>query len=169
MTPKLIVLSFVLFIVIGLSWNQPASALSCARAGSEYDEFKYSSIVFSGTALSSNDGVDPVRYRVERIWKGNAEDIRDGILVGNMWLGVEKGKHYLMFANVIGGRWTANLCGNSKLLSDAWNPQEQDETFGTEGTRLHDRPPQSIAWFSAVAILALAVFTLAAKRRNRRR
>lgn len=165
---KLIALSFVFCIAIGLADLRPASALSCARSGTEYDEFKASSLVFAGTVLNDDPRGEAVRFDVTRLWKGNEAVAREGIRVGNAWIVTKPGETYLIFANLRDDRWTANVCGYSEFVPADWDPREMDATFASAGIDTHDGPSQPIAWLSAAAVLALIGIALSAKHRDRR-
>jgi len=125
---RFILALFSLCLLICFKLSEPASALSCASPKSIKEELANSTVVFMGTALNPNAANYnvTVNFSAKTLWKGSTKDIEKGIIVSNMWKEIKAGEDYLIFASLRDGRVEANLCGNSKLLSEVSQEQTND-------------------------------------------
>ncbi|MCP1309377.1 hypothetical protein [Paenibacillus tyrfis] len=106
--------ALLLIWVFGLIWPAgEANALSCARQPSVNEEFARSTVVFHGKAVGERKN-GATTFEVTEAWKGVASGKID-VQVSTMWMTVQQGEAYLVYAAQKNGVLTAHLCGRTAL------------------------------------------------------
>ncbi|WP_068666337.1 hypothetical protein [Paenibacillus oryzisoli] len=124
-----------------------------------------------GTALNSNtlNYNFTVAFSVKTLWKGSADRIEKGILVGNMWKDIKTGQDYLIFASQRDGHLEANICGNSKEWSEVSQKQVNGLGTGKPIFELSGKNKNLFQWFVFVTfLLAIGGYLLIRYYRERR-
>ncbi|MBU7318049.1 hypothetical protein [Paenibacillus oleatilyticus] len=162
--------ALLLIWVLGLIWPAgEANALSCARQPSVNEEFARSTVVFHGKAVGERKN-GATTFEVTEAWKGVASDKID-VLVSNMWMPVQQGEAYLVYAAQQNGVLTAHLCGRTAL----WEQGRADTaSFPPTSVTPEDSPaaPWSFTVAGAVVALIFAVLLaslMIARRRDPKR
>lgn len=160
----------LLIWVLGLIWPAgEANALFCTRQPSVNEEFARSSVVFHGKAVGERKN-GATTFEVSEAWKGVASGKID-VQVSTMWMHVQQGEAYLVYAAQKNGVLTAHFCGRTAL----WEQGREDiASFPPTPVTLKNSPaaPWSLTVAGTVVALIFAVLLaslMIARRRDPKR
>ncbi|CAG7650479.1 hypothetical protein ACFQI7_22210 [Paenibacillus allorhizosphaerae] len=94
-------------------------ALSCSKGPTVAEEFERSTVVFRGTVVKENN--DKLTFQVRESWKGVVGSWIQ-VQVSTIWIPMQRGQEYLVYATDQSGKLTANLCGRT----DLWEKSKLD-------------------------------------------
>ncbi len=145
----------LLIWVLGLIWPAgEASALSCARQPSVNEEFARSTVVFHGKAIRERKN-GAITFEVAEAWKGVASGKID-VQISTMWMPIQRGEAYLVYAAEKNGVLAAHLCGRTAL----WELGRADTaSFPAPSVTLKgsSSSPWSLTGIGAILALVVAV------------
>ncbi|WP_088833981.1 hypothetical protein [Paenibacillus tyrfis] len=131
--------ALLLIWVLGLIWPAgEANALSCARQPSVNEEFARSTVVFHGKAVGERKN-GATTFEVTEAWKGVASGKID-VRVSTMWMPVQQGEAYLVYAAQKNGVLTAHLCGRTAL----WEQGRADTASFPPTSATLKKPPAAL-------------------------
>ncbi|KPV60890.1 hypothetical protein QJ48_03070 [Paenibacillus sp. A3] len=147
--------ALLLICVLGLVWPAgEANALSCARQPSVNEEFARSTVVFHGKAVGER-GNGAITFEVAETWKGVTSGKID-VQVSTMWMPVQQGEAYLVYAAQKNGVLTAHLCGRTAL----WELRSGDTASFPPASFTPKGSPSAPWSLTVIGMIAMLVFVV---------